>query len=58
MVFTGDQLGALFAGRILAQYKASGKPLGRSRPFPLDVVLIDRLGHKMAQKSSPWWHPP
>lgn len=32
-MFTGDQLGALFAGRILAQYKASGKPLGRSRPF-------------------------
>ncbi|KAN0123437.1 hypothetical protein V8E52_002769 [Russula decolorans] len=27
VVFTGDQLGALFAGRILAQYKASGKPL-------------------------------
>ncbi|KAI0284001.1 hypothetical protein BGY98DRAFT_949931 [Russula aff. rugulosa BPL654] len=27
VAFTGDQLGALFAGRILAQYKASGKPL-------------------------------
>ena len=32
-MFTGDQIGALFAGRILAQYKASGKPLGRSGPF-------------------------
>lgn len=32
MTFTGDQLGALFAGRILAQYKASGKPLGRAWP--------------------------
>lgn len=29
-MFTGDQLGALFAGRILEQYKASGKPLGWS----------------------------
>jgi phosphomannomutase len=27
VTFTGDQLGAIFAGRILAQYKASGKPL-------------------------------
>lgn len=35
VMFTGDQLGALFAGRIIEQYKASGKPLGRSRPFPL-----------------------
>ena len=34
MVFTGDQIGAIFAGRILAQYKASGKPMGRSRSFP------------------------
>ncbi len=34
-MFTGDQLGALFAGRVLAQYKAAGKPLGRSWPFPL-----------------------
>ena len=58
MGFTGDQLGALFAGKILAQYKASGKPLGRSRPFPFDVVLIVRPGHKIIQKSSPWWHPP
>ena len=58
MAFTGDQLGALFAGRILAQYKASGKPLGKFRPFSLDIVLIVRLGHKMAQKSSPWSHPP
>jgi len=28
-MFTGDQLGALFAGRVLEEYKASGKPLGR-----------------------------
>jgi hypothetical protein len=28
--FTGDQLGSLFAARILMQYKMSGKPLGRS----------------------------
>jgi hypothetical protein len=35
VTFTGDQLGAIFAGRILAQYKASGKPLGRSWPFSL-----------------------
>ena len=35
MTFTGDQLGAIFAGRILAQYKASGKPLGRSWSFSL-----------------------
>jgi hypothetical protein len=48
VAFTGDQLGALFAGRILAQYKASGKPLGTSRPLPLDVVLIVRPGHRKA----------
>jgi phosphoglucomutase len=30
ITFTGDQLGALFAGRILELYKASGKPLGRT----------------------------
>jgi hypothetical protein len=53
MVFTGDQLGALFAARTLAQYKASGKPSGKFRPFPLDVVLIDRPDDDMAQKSSP-----
>jgi len=27
VMFTGDQLGALFAGRVLEQYKESGKPL-------------------------------
>ncbi|KAI0320187.1 hypothetical protein OF83DRAFT_1081771 [Amylostereum chailletii] len=27
--FTGDQLGTLFAGRVLDEYKASGQPLGR-----------------------------
>jgi phosphomannomutase len=27
-IFTGDQLGALFASHVLAQYKASGKPFG------------------------------
>lgn len=51
VVFTGDQLGALFAGRILAQYKASGKPLGRSRPFPLDAVPIARSGNKWDRKA-------
>jgi hypothetical protein len=35
VTFTGDQLGTLFAGRILAQYKASGKPLGMSWSFSL-----------------------
>jgi len=30
ITFTGDQLGALFAGRTLELYKASGKPLGRT----------------------------
>jgi len=29
VMFTGDQLGALFAGRILEQYKVSGKPLDK-----------------------------
>lgn len=29
-IFTGDQLGSIFAARILEQYKTSGKPLGRS----------------------------
>jgi len=29
VMFTGDQLGALFAGRIMEQYKASGKPLDK-----------------------------
>ncbi|KAI0269854.1 hypothetical protein BC834DRAFT_574038 [Gloeopeniophorella convolvens] len=28
-VFTGDQLGAIFAGRVLEQYKASGKPIDK-----------------------------
>lgn len=27
--FTGDQLGTLFASRVLARYKESRKPLGR-----------------------------
>ena len=29
ITFTGDQLGALFAARILELFKASGKPIGR-----------------------------
>ncbi|KAK7023829.1 hypothetical protein R3P38DRAFT_2531749 [Favolaschia claudopus] len=28
-VFTGDQLGALFAAQILEEYKAAGKPIGK-----------------------------
>ncbi len=55
-MFTGDQLGAIFAGRILAQYQASGKPLGRS--WPMLVVVSVSSGHKTTQKSSLWWHPP
>jgi hypothetical protein len=31
VMFTGNQLGTLFAARILEQYKASGKPLGKPR---------------------------
>lgn len=30
ITFTGDQLGALFAGRILELHKESGKPLGKT----------------------------
>lgn len=28
MIFTGDQLGTLFAARTIETYKLSGKPLG------------------------------
>ncbi|KAI0300255.1 hypothetical protein BC826DRAFT_992311 [Russula brevipes] len=36
IMFTGNQLGTLFAARILEQYKASGKPLGK--PCTLSIL--------------------
>jgi len=30
-MFTGDQLGTLFAHQVFETYKASGKPIGRYR---------------------------
>lgn len=35
VMFTGNQLGTLFAARILEQYKASGKPLGKPRTLSI-----------------------
>ncbi|KAH0830438.1 hypothetical protein J3R83DRAFT_1833 [Lanmaoa asiatica] len=37
--FTGDQLGTLFASRVLARYKESGKPLGSSK-------MVEAMAHR------------
>ncbi|EIM85880.1 uncharacterized protein STEHIDRAFT_121879 [Stereum hirsutum FP-91666 SS1] len=43
-IFTGDQLGTIFAGQILEQYKASGKPLAKL------AMVASTVSSKMIEK--------